>query len=116
MGAKIQAFDIFQTPLSSHYPLPLSFRRYNAIKTMFISNATYLHVPVARNYPNRSHKKVTKKIPRKKGEVVRGLGGGELKSRHVGVCAGILKQSMGARNRGVVVPARQATQPGGIFS
>ncbi len=22
MGAKIQAFDIFQTPLSSHYPLP----------------------------------------------------------------------------------------------
>ncbi len=24
MGAKIQAFDIFQTPLSSHYPLPLS--------------------------------------------------------------------------------------------
>ncbi len=25
MGAKIQAFDIFQTPLSSHYPLHLSF-------------------------------------------------------------------------------------------
>jgi len=24
MGAKIQAFDIFQTPLSSHYPLPLN--------------------------------------------------------------------------------------------
>ncbi len=24
MGTKIQAFDIFQTPLSSHYPLPLS--------------------------------------------------------------------------------------------
>ncbi len=24
MGVKIQAFDIFQTPLSSHYPLPLS--------------------------------------------------------------------------------------------
>jgi hypothetical protein len=23
MGAKIQAFDIFQTPLSSHCPLPL---------------------------------------------------------------------------------------------
>jgi hypothetical protein len=23
MGVKIQAFDIFQTPLSSHYPLPL---------------------------------------------------------------------------------------------
>ncbi len=23
MGAKIQAFDIFRTPLSSHYPLPL---------------------------------------------------------------------------------------------
>ncbi len=23
MGAKNQAFDIFQTPLSSHYPLPL---------------------------------------------------------------------------------------------
>jgi hypothetical protein len=23
-GAKIQAFDIFQTPLSSHYPLPLN--------------------------------------------------------------------------------------------
>ncbi len=26
MGAKIQAFDIFQTPLSSHYPLPLSLK------------------------------------------------------------------------------------------
>ncbi len=25
MGAKIQAFDIFQTPLSSHYPLPLNY-------------------------------------------------------------------------------------------
>ncbi len=25
MGAKIQAFDIFQTPLSSHYPLPLIY-------------------------------------------------------------------------------------------
>jgi hypothetical protein len=24
MGAKIQVFDIFQTPLSSHYPLPLN--------------------------------------------------------------------------------------------
>jgi hypothetical protein len=24
IGAKIQAFDIFQTPLSSHYPLPLT--------------------------------------------------------------------------------------------
>jgi hypothetical protein len=24
MGTKTQAFDIFQTPLSSHYPLPLS--------------------------------------------------------------------------------------------
>jgi hypothetical protein len=23
MGAKIQAFDIFQTPLSSHYQLPV---------------------------------------------------------------------------------------------
>jgi hypothetical protein len=26
MGAKIQASDIFQTPLSSHYPLPLRVR------------------------------------------------------------------------------------------
>jgi hypothetical protein len=26
MGAKTQAFDIFQTPLSSHYPLPLRDR------------------------------------------------------------------------------------------
>ena len=25
MGAKVQAFDIFQTPLSSHYPLPLMY-------------------------------------------------------------------------------------------
>jgi hypothetical protein len=35
-------------------------------------------------------------------------------------CAGIFKQSMGSRNRAsrnkVVVPARQATQPGGIGS
>jgi hypothetical protein len=29
MGAKIQAIDIFQTPLSSHYPLPLRFRASN---------------------------------------------------------------------------------------
>jgi hypothetical protein len=28
MGAKIQAFDIFLTPLSSHYPLPLNIERY----------------------------------------------------------------------------------------
>jgi hypothetical protein len=27
MGAKIQAFDIFQTPLSSHYPLPLKVHK-----------------------------------------------------------------------------------------
>ncbi len=27
MGAKIQAFDIFQTPLSSHYPLPLNRKK-----------------------------------------------------------------------------------------
>ncbi len=26
MGAKNQAFDIFQTPLSSHYPLPLNMK------------------------------------------------------------------------------------------
>jgi hypothetical protein len=25
MRAKIQAFDIFQTPISSHYPLPLRY-------------------------------------------------------------------------------------------
>jgi hypothetical protein len=30
MGAKIQAFDIFQTPLSSHYPLPLT--NYKIVK------------------------------------------------------------------------------------
>ncbi len=29
MGAKIQAFDIFQTPLSSHYPLPLNEESYH---------------------------------------------------------------------------------------
>jgi hypothetical protein len=33
MGAKIQAFDIFQTCLSSHYPLPLS-----TIKRFFRNN------------------------------------------------------------------------------
>jgi hypothetical protein len=27
MGDKTQAFDIFQTPLSSHYPLPLRFNK-----------------------------------------------------------------------------------------
>ncbi len=31
MGAKIQALDIFQTPLSSHYPLPLSIKKVEAI-------------------------------------------------------------------------------------
>ena len=35
MGAKIQAFDIFQTPLSSHYPLPLSiFNHKNCYKAL----------------------------------------------------------------------------------
>ncbi len=29
MGAKIQAFDIFQTPLSFHYPLPLILTDFN---------------------------------------------------------------------------------------
>jgi hypothetical protein len=35
MGAKIQAFDIFQTPLSSHYPLPLMCNLY--FMSLFIS-------------------------------------------------------------------------------
>jgi hypothetical protein len=35
MGAKIQAFDIFQTPLSSHYPLPLR------TSTVFVSTMVF---------------------------------------------------------------------------
>jgi hypothetical protein len=35
MGAKIQAFDIFQTPLSFHYPLPLS--DINVVLCYFLS-------------------------------------------------------------------------------
>ncbi len=31
MGTKIQAFDIFQTPLSSHYPLPLNTQKRSRI-------------------------------------------------------------------------------------
>ncbi len=30
IGAKIQAFSIFQTPLSSHYPLPLNAQKWYA--------------------------------------------------------------------------------------
>jgi hypothetical protein len=36
MGAKIQAFDIFQTPLSSHYPLPLSVSGGNLVVAEYI--------------------------------------------------------------------------------
>jgi hypothetical protein len=35
MGAKIQAFDIFQTPLSSHYPLPLKKEILNLARPGF---------------------------------------------------------------------------------
>jgi hypothetical protein len=38
MGAKIQAIDIFQTPLSSHYPLPFFSNlgaKGNATKIIF---------------------------------------------------------------------------------
>ncbi len=31
MGAKIQAFDIFQTLLSSHYPIPLKVQQRDMI-------------------------------------------------------------------------------------
>jgi hypothetical protein len=44
MGAKIQAFDIFQTPLSSHYPLPLT----STLSTVVRDTPTRLH-------PARSH-------------------------------------------------------------
>jgi hypothetical protein len=46
MGAKIQAFDIFQTPLSSHYPLPLSSLLINKVSLYlfhtYVSNLTRL--------------------------------------------------------------------------
>jgi hypothetical protein len=54
MGAKIQAFDIFQTPLSSHYPLPLrSIAELRAfygnpityIRAFYISEWTYTRMP-----------------------------------------------------------------------
>jgi hypothetical protein len=32
MGDKTEAFDIFQTPLSSHYPLPLMWKHMGEIK------------------------------------------------------------------------------------
>jgi hypothetical protein len=52
MGAKIQAFDIFQTPLSSHYPLPLKSHSYSW-KCTFISeySSSFLRIRrICRNY------------------------------------------------------------------
>ncbi len=49
MGAKIQAFDIFQTPLSYHYPLPLKglcYHMYNFFKVHKIKSVLSLHAPV----------------------------------------------------------------------
>ncbi len=44
MGDKIQAFDIFQIPLSSHYPLPL--RRVTHCRT-FLSSILTKHIVLA---------------------------------------------------------------------
>jgi hypothetical protein len=41
MGAKIQAFDIFQTPLSSHYPLPLIWRNCTAVIKFYSKGHKY---------------------------------------------------------------------------
>jgi hypothetical protein len=46
MGAKIQAFDIFQTPVSSHYPLPLM------TMPSYASSQT-----VIQNIPQNNHRK-----------------------------------------------------------
>ncbi len=69
MGAKIQAFDIFQTPLSSHYPLPLItffnikifWSREFEWKTIFKSNdrCTYLY------YVLQKETKMTSKVLKK---------------------------------------------------
>jgi hypothetical protein len=43
MGAKIQAFDIFQTPLSSHYPLPLKRPKHDQVENgFFYTNQTHM--------------------------------------------------------------------------
>ncbi len=45
MGAKIQAFDIFQTPLSSHYPLPLIFvKQYIVLDNMILKARVKLRI------------------------------------------------------------------------
>ncbi len=43
MGAKIQAFDIFQTPLSSHYPLPLKYEKLATM--MIVASDNHEHFP-----------------------------------------------------------------------
>jgi hypothetical protein len=61
MGAKIQAFDIFQIPLISHYPLPL-----NVIKFHLLSGIVVFHSnsKTSANYYikllQNKHKKVRK--------------------------------------------------------
>ncbi len=45
MGGKIQAFDMFQTSLSSHYPLPLTILFFNNLKLNLLQLALkpFLH-------------------------------------------------------------------------
>ncbi len=40
MGDKTEAFDIFQTPLSSHYPLPLMVQAEHKKDYLFLSVLT----------------------------------------------------------------------------
>ncbi len=40
MGDQTQAYDIFQTPLSSGYPLPLNYRRILGLMNWWISPLT----------------------------------------------------------------------------
>jgi hypothetical protein len=51
MGAKIQAFDIFQTPLGPHYPLPLSYIYLDFLTTSFL----FLVVTLALKQNPRPH-------------------------------------------------------------
>jgi len=48
MGAEIQAFDIFQTPLSSHYPLPLKDisqdGTYRDVPLLYTNQVTISHI------------------------------------------------------------------------
>jgi hypothetical protein len=53
MGDKTEAFDIFQTPLSSHYPLPLMGLGF--VFDFQMSSLTFVGLDHLFNFPAKIH-------------------------------------------------------------